>query len=95
MDHGSVWGHGSQRGPEFSAASLHIMSKAIREHLAQSEFNKTYADLEQPQREVVDLRVIREVKENRYDHSRDTLVLTPSQVRALEEIQAHWERVFK
>ena len=26
MDQGAVWGHGSQRGPEFSAASLHIMN---------------------------------------------------------------------
>jgi len=27
MDHGAVWGHGSQRGPEFSATTLHIMAE--------------------------------------------------------------------
>ena len=26
MDQGAVWGHGSQRGPEFSATSLNILS---------------------------------------------------------------------
>ena len=29
MDQGAVWGHGSQRGPEFSAATLHIMARVI------------------------------------------------------------------
>jgi len=29
MDHGAVWGHGSQRGPEFSAASLHIIAGGL------------------------------------------------------------------
>ena len=28
MDHGAVWGHGSQRGPEFSAHTLHIMAES-------------------------------------------------------------------
>ncbi|MEJ5377313.1 MAG: cbb3-type cytochrome c oxidase subunit I [bacterium] len=95
MDHGSIWGHGSQRGPEFSAASLHIMSTIVREHLAKAEFHKAYGDLDESQKEVADLRAIREIKTNRYDKAGDKLVLTASQVKALGEIQAHWERVFR
>lgn len=30
MDHGSVWGHGSQRGMEFSAETLHLMGQVVR-----------------------------------------------------------------
>ena len=32
MDHGSVWGHGSQRGMEFSAVTLHRVVEKVREH---------------------------------------------------------------
>ena len=42
MDHGAVWGHGSQRGPEFSATSLHIMAEAIGDYLAQQDYGKPY-----------------------------------------------------
>jgi nitric oxide reductase subunit B len=35
MDHGSVWGHGSQRGPEFSANTLHQQGDAVRGYLAE------------------------------------------------------------
>src|SRR3990172_4977320 len=38
MDQGAVWGHGSQRGPEFSATTLHIMAEAIGDHLARKDY---------------------------------------------------------
>ena len=34
MDQGAVWGHGSQRGPEFSAATLNIIAGAIGDYFA-------------------------------------------------------------
>ena len=37
MDHGSVWGHGSQRGTEFSAATLHLVSNTVRDELGSQE----------------------------------------------------------
>ena len=36
MDHGSVWGHGSQRGMEFSATTLHLIGDSMRNPLAQA-----------------------------------------------------------
>ena len=38
MDQGAVWGHGSQRGPEFSAASLNLIwaSVSVRVSVAAS-----------------------------------------------------------
>ena len=38
MDHGAVWGHGSQRGPEFSATSLHILAEAVGDTLARKDY---------------------------------------------------------
>ncbi len=37
MDQGAVWGHGSQRGPEFSAATLNIMAEAIGDFFARRD----------------------------------------------------------
>ena len=37
MDHGSVWGHGSLRGMDFSAYTLHCMGELVREYLGSEE----------------------------------------------------------
>jgi nitric oxide reductase subunit B len=95
MDHGSVWGHGSQRGAEFSATSLHLLSEAVRDFLAKEEYGKTYEDLDDLQKGVIDLKRIKELRTNRYDSSSDTLTLTTPQTRALEVVQGHWEKTFK
>jgi nitric oxide reductase subunit B len=95
MDHGSIWGHGTQRGPEFSAKTLHLMSRSIRDHVALQDYGKPYADLDPLQKDLVDVKVRNEVKTNRYDPSKDTLTLTTGQARALEEIHAFWARIFK
>ena len=95
MDHGSVWGHGSQRGPEFSATTLHLLGTAVRDHLVQKEYGKSYRDLDPLQREIVDLKISRELKTNRYDPGADMLTLTPGQVQALPMIHEHWEKIFR
>ncbi len=56
MDHGAVWGHGSQRGPEFSAASLHIMAEAIGDYYAQKDYGQSYNDLDDLQKGIIDVK---------------------------------------
>jgi nitric oxide reductase subunit B len=94
MDHGSVWGHGSQRGAEFSAKTLHIVGDATRKSLAASEYGKPYDALTPEQKDLIDLRVTREIKTNRYDPVTDTLRLTAAQVQALGEAEQFWEKTF-
>jgi nitric oxide reductase subunit B len=95
MDHGSVWGHGSQRGMEFSATTLHLIGDSMRNSLAEQEHGKAYKDLEGIQKEIIDLKTTREIKENRYDPSKDQLTLSPGQVAALEWITEFWEKTFR
>ncbi len=33
MDHGSVWGHGSLRGMDFSAYTLHCVGALVKQHI--------------------------------------------------------------
>ncbi len=81
MDHGSIWGHGSLRGMDFSAYTLHLMGYLVRNyHLAKGQPpDDLWQKLPPPPRkelDEVDMTVIRELKENRYKPETGTLELT-------------------
>ena len=95
MDHGSVWGHGSQRGMEFSAKTLRYLGDSVRNYLSDEEHGKPYASLDNLQKEIIDLRTMRELRTNRYDPVKDTLALTKAQASSLEPIHRFWEKTFK
>ena len=56
MDHGSVWGHGSQRGMEFSAVTLHRMAQIVQDSLSQAVYGRRYDALAAEERDLVDVR---------------------------------------
>jgi nitric oxide reductase subunit B len=95
MDHGSVWGHGSQRGMEFSAVTLHRVGETVRARLAEEGFGRPYDQLGGEDRDIVDLRTRNEIKENRYDAATDTLRLSPAQAAAVIETGSFWETTFR
>ena len=95
MDQGAVWGHGSQRGPEFSAATLNIMAGAIGDYFAQRDYGKPYKDLDDLQKGIIDVNIKHETKPNRYDAAKDTLTLTAAQIEGLNRVKHHWEKIFK
>jgi nitric oxide reductase subunit B len=95
MDHGSVWGHGSQRGMEFSALTLHLMSERVRANISSSAYSRQYSQLSEEERDLVDVRTRRLVKKNNYDAASDTLRLEDGQVAALRDIGDFWERTFR
>lgn len=95
MDHGSVWGHGSQRGPEFSALTLHLVGEKTRNHISTSEYGRPYGKLADLEQAIVDLKVTRDIKKNRYDLSTDTLALSKGQLSALTDVKQYWERMFR
>ncbi|MEF9476140.1 MAG: hypothetical protein L0958_05580, partial [Candidatus Mariimomonas ferrooxydans] len=77
MDLGSVWGHGTYRGPDFTAQALHNMGLNMRGKMARDTFNKPYATLSTERKGSVDAVVIKQIKTNRYDKATDTLTLSP------------------
>jgi len=95
MDHGAVWGHGSQRGAEFSAASLHIIAGSVSEALAEKVYGKPYDALNTLEKEIIDVRTKNEIKTNRYDASADTLRLSHLQMKAFDAVHKYWEKTFK
>lgn len=83
MDIGSVWGHGTYRGPDFTAQALHMMSRNMREKYARQKFNTSYSDLKTKDQGSADAVTIHQIKTNRYNESDDTLTLTGLQEYAL------------
>ncbi len=94
MDQGAVWGHGSQRGPEFSAASLKLIADATGEFFARQDYQKSYESLGKLQKGLVDVKIAHELKPNRYDAKTDTLTLSAAQMEGLKRVQQHWDEVF-
>lgn len=94
MDVGSVWGHGTYRGPDFSAQVLHMMVLTMRSKLAADKFSKPYADLDDESKGLVNSVVIKDIKLNRYDKAKDVLTLSPLQEAALVETRAFYAKFF-
>jgi nitric oxide reductase subunit B len=94
MDHGSVWGHGSQRGMEFSAVTLHLVGESVREYLASEEYGRSYDLLDEEERDIIDVRTRRAMKANGHDPASGRLRLSQPQVAALEKSQSFWEKTF-
>lgn len=88
MDQGSVWGHGSQRGTEFSAATLHLVGITVRDQLSLDAYGRSYERLSQEERDLVDIRTRRSMKANNYDPAGDVLRLEAPKVAALGETVA-------
>lgn len=96
MDHGSVWGHGTLRGMDFSAHSLHKIGELMRDFHAAGGHPApgAYAALPAEKKREVDVQVIEEMRLNRYDAQTDTLTLTPAQAYAVQQVRAYWDTVF-
>lgn len=99
MDHGSVWGHGSLRGMDFSAFTLHCAAALMKEYHASQGKPSAEAYLElppKPRRDLdeADATVIRELRQNRYHAEPGTLELTPAQAYAFEQLRKFWDKEF-
>ena len=90
MDHGSVWGHGSLRGMDFSADTLHNVGKSMRRYMA----GDAYGNLSKDQRILIDAKTKEDIHKNRYDPSTGTLTLTAAQAYAFEENVKYWSSQF-
>jgi len=94
MDNGSVWGHGTYRGNDYTATTLHLVGQYMRAFYAERDHNLAYEALLPGQRGAIDARVIAELKVNRLDPATGTLQLTEAQAYAFDRVREHWERVY-
>ncbi|WP_070119791.1 nitric-oxide reductase large subunit [Bacillus marinisedimentorum] len=94
MDYGTVLGHGSYMGPDYTAESLKIYTEGMQDFKAQETYGANYADLAPEKQVVIKEAVIEEMRVNRYDSSTDTLPLTDAQVYGVERVRDYYREVF-
>ena len=91
---GTVWGHGSYVAPDWSADWLHREAIALRDLLSQTRYKIDYNSLAGDERAAIDARVQGDMRRNTYDPGTQILTLTPERVRAVAEVQAHYQALF-
>jgi len=96
MDHGSIWGHGSLRGMDFAADTLHRTGQDVRDHLAGDGLPEpdSYDRLSEQERTRIDAEAVAQLRVNRYDADTHALDLTAAQAYAFERNRLYWESEF-
>ena len=95
MQNGSIWGHGSYLGPDFSAQYLHELSLDTGQAIARQEFGVDLSALDQSQRVQVDARVAILLKENRYDPASKQLAFIDAEKESFHRQLTVWTDYFK
>ena len=95
MQNGSIWGHGSYMGPDFSASYLHELSLETAHAIAAKEFNKKWTDLDQSQKITVDAQVAVLLKKNRYNPSTRQLTFIDAEKESFQKQLFFWTDYFK
>ena len=95
MQNGSIWGHGSYLGPDFSAQYLHELSLETGQAIARQDFGEDLSALDQSQRAEVDARVAILLKENRYDPASKQLTFFDAEKDSFQKQLTAWTDYFK
>lgn len=94
MDWGSTLGHGAYYGPDFTADTLHILTVSMQTYYARARYGADYARLTAEQQAGVAAKVQADLKTNRYDPITGTLSLTAGQAYGVEQVRAHYRKLF-
>jgi nitric oxide reductase subunit B len=94
MDYGTVLGDGSYMGPDYTAESLKIYTQGMQDFKANEKFGKKFSQLNDDQKTIIKNNVIKEMRKNRYDSSKDTLKLTDAQTYGLKKVRSYYQVIF-
>jgi nitric oxide reductase subunit B len=94
MDYGTVLGHGSYMGPDYTAEALTVYTEGMQDFRAEEKFGKPFDKITGEEQTVIRDLVKREMRENRYDPDSDTMVITAAQVYGYEKVGEFYRKVF-
>lgn len=94
MDYGTVLGHGSYMGPDYTAQALKVYTEGMQDYKANELYHKPFKQLSNDEQQIVRQKVMKEMKKNRYNPATDVLVLTDAQVYGLEQVRDYYKNVF-
>jgi nitric oxide reductase subunit B len=94
MDWGSVLGHGTYYGPDFTAEILHRRVELLRDAMAREQHGQSWDAIAIDQQDAIAAAVQREIKRNRYDDATDVLVLSQLDADVFSIIESELRRRF-
>lgn len=94
MSNGSIWGHGSYLGPDYSAEALHRLGQHVADAVAQQRFGKAVAALTPVEQAAVTGEAVALLKTNRYDPATQTLRYGAAESAAYQAQISHWKNYF-
>ncbi len=94
MDYGTVLGHGSYMGPDYTAEALTVYTEGMQDFKANEKYGKSFADISSEEQIVIRELVKKEMRQNRYDPALDTMVLTDAQSHGYEKVGEFYKKVF-
>jgi nitric oxide reductase subunit B len=94
MEYGSFFGDGAQRGPDYTAEALHVVSNTMILYYAKVFKATTGKMPDEFELKSINEKVKQEIKENRYNDSSGLVTLTPSQIYAHRELQKYYTDIF-
>lgn len=94
MEYGSFFGDGAQRGPDYTAEALHVVSKSMISYYANVFNAKNGKMSDEFELKLINEKVKQELKVNRYNESSGLVNLTPAQIYAHRELQKYYTDIF-
>jgi nitric oxide reductase subunit B len=94
MEYGSFFGDGAQRGPDFTAEALHLVTEYMKEYYVdafQKENGRAATDMEL---KIIGENIKTELKENNYNEAENIVILSDAQTFALAKLKKYYTDFF-
>jgi nitric oxide reductase subunit B len=94
MQQGSIWGHGSYLAPDWSADWLHREAVALLDVISREEQGVDFDALALRDAECMRAELRLEMREDTYDAGSGSLTISDRRAEAVDEVGAHFRRLF-
>ena len=94
MQLGSIWGHGAYQAPDWTADWLHRELVAWLDLASEHEFAVPFDQLNAEQQQLLHFRLKQEYRDNTYEESTGTLVLSSRRTQAIRQVAEYYNRLF-
>lgn len=92
MSYGSFWGDGAERGPDFTADTLHRTYLGMVDYYLDQESGADTPGL--AARDAIEATARRELRSNGWDEQTDRITIGTAQIAAFEDVVQHYNRMF-
>lgn len=94
MEYGSMFGDGAQRGPDFTAEALHLVSLFMKDFYAEEFKTVNGRAPSDTELKIIQENVKQELKRNHYDENENIVVLSDAQTYALKQLRSYYQNSY-